>query len=147
LQIDWAAFTPVHAVVAGLLIGLAAGLLALGGRQVMAVSGMVGSLLGGAEGRAAWSIAFVAGLFVAPSVLRLWGMLPVLPPATDWGPLVVGGVVLGFGARMGGASLTGQALCGLGRLSPVALGATVCMVAGAALGVGLARSLDHWGTE
>lgn len=147
MQIDWDAFLPGHAVAAGLLIGLAASLLALAARQMMAVSGMVGSLLGGAEGRAAWSIAFVAGLFVAPTALRLWVDLPVTPPATDWMAMIVGGAILGFGARMGGASLTGQAVCGLARLAPRALGAVACMAAGAVLGIVIVRSADHWGAE
>jgi uncharacterized membrane protein YedE/YeeE len=118
------------AVMGGALIGLAlAGLMVLTGR-VMSASAMVGSLLGGREGLAAASITFLAGLFIAPSVLFALGVArqPLTEPV--WPLLIVGGVLVGVGARLGNGSVFGSVF-GLTQGSRRAVAATVAIAAGA----------------
>jgi uncharacterized membrane protein YedE/YeeE len=126
------------AVMGGALIGLAsAGLMILTGR-VMSASAMVGSLLGGREGLAAASITFLAGLFIAPSVLFALGVArqPLTEPV--WPLLIVGGVLVGVGARLGNGSVFGSVF-GLTQGSRRAVAATVAIAAGA----GAALTLRH----
>lgn len=125
-------------VVGGALVGLAlASLRVLTGR-VMSTSGMMGTLMGGGEGPAAASIAFIGGVCLAPT---LWLVLASMgtplqmsaskPVEAGWPLLVAGGLLAGFGARLGRSGLTG-AIWGSVRRSAwsgVALGAIVLGIA------------------
>ena len=64
-MIDWASFTPWHALAGGALIGLAAAILVLGEGRVAGISGIVGGLLEPLGRDTAWRLAFVGGLVVA----------------------------------------------------------------------------------
>jgi uncharacterized protein len=127
-----------QSVFGGALIGLAlAALMVLTGRVVSA-SDMIGSLLGGREGLAATSIAFIAGLFIAPSILIAFGA--IRPPISEpgWLFLVCGGLLVGIGARLGNISLFG-AILGVTRRPERAFAA----LAAIATGVGVALTLVH----
>jgi len=141
MTIDWINFTPGSALLGGAMIGLAAALLVMLTGRVMGISSMVGKLLGGAEGEAAWSISFIAGLVMAPIVLLLWQPAGNLPPATGLSLpiLAAGGLLVGFGTRLGSGCTSGHGVCGLARLSPRSLVATLCFVASGALTVYMVR--------
>lgn len=141
MTIDWTNFTPGPALLGGAMIGLAAALLIVFVGRVMGISGMVGKLLGGAEGEAAWSMAFLAGLVMAPVVLLLWQPAGIAPPVTglSWPWLIVGGLLVGFGTRLGSGCTSGHGVCGLARLSPRSLVATLCFVASGAATVYVLR--------
>lgn len=128
----------------GALIGLAAGLLTLLTGRVMSASGMIGSLLGGAEGLAATSIAFIGGIATASLVLGAAGVSPQTTGEADVPFLVIGGLLVGFGARFGGASIVG-ALSGIARRSRQAVTVLVTISAGAAIAVLLQRLLGGGG--
>lgn len=123
------------AIAGGALVGLAASLLLVMTGRVMAISAMSGSLLGGAEGEAAWSIAFIAGLFMAATVLALW--LPAPLPSADvpLPLLLVGGLAVGLGARLTAVGLIGDVVVGLARQSRRSVVAVACMVVSAGLAV------------
>ena len=87
----------------GAMIGLALGLLWVLTRRIMSGTGMVGSLLGGREGLAASSIAFIGGLFIAPSLLMAVGVEKQMADEADWPFLVLGGLLVGIAARFGGS--------------------------------------------
>jgi hypothetical protein len=87
----------------GAMIGLALGLLWVLTRRIMSATGMIGSLLGGREGLAASSIAFIGGLFIAPSLLMAVGVAKQVADAADWPFLVLGGLLVGIAARFGGS--------------------------------------------
>lgn len=107
--------TAVGSLLAGAaIIGLAAGLLTVLTGRVMSASRMIGSLLGGAEGVAATSIAFIGGILIAPLIMTKLGFHTQISVATDWPLLIAGGVLIGLGVRFGGASL-GGALTGTAR--------------------------------
>lgn len=141
MSIDWNAFTPWTSLAGGIVIGLAAALLALGAGRVAGVSGIVGGLLVPRRGDIAWRVAFVAGLLVAPAAYALVAMVP--PPTIDAGyPLLaVAGVLVGVGTRYGAGCTSGHGVCGLAQLSPRSLAATLCFMAAGVATVLVVRHL------
>ena len=132
MLIEWADVPWAAALAGGALVGLAAGLLVLLTGRIMGMSDMVGRLLGGAEGEAAWSIAFIAGLIIAPTVMQLWG--PVVAPVveTGWPLIVAGGLIVGVASRLVMGAVSGNAIAGVARLSPRSILSAICMfIAGA----------------
>jgi uncharacterized membrane protein YedE/YeeE len=124
MQIDWAHFTPAASLGGGLLIGIAAaGLLLVNGR-ILGVSGILGGLIWPRLGDLAWRVAFVIGLIMSPTVLRF--VLSVTPPVIETGffTLVVAGLLVGIGTRLGAGCTSGHGICGVSRLSPRSLVAT-----------------------
>ena len=119
-------FTPESALAGGAVIGLSAVLLmALLGR-VAGISGILRGMIGPAPGEAGWRAAFLAGLVAGP---RLWGAIggavpPVELTAGPW-VLAAGGLLVGIGTAIGGGCTSGHGVCGLARLSPRSLVATL----------------------
>lgn len=131
MTIDWNAFTPLSALVGGVLIGLAAAMLVLLNGRVAGVSSIVGALLRPARGELGWQVAFVAGLLAAPGIWRMIAGLPELQIDAGVGALIVAGLLVGIGTRYGGGCTSGHGVCGLARLSPRSLAATLLfMLAG-----------------
>ncbi len=131
MTIDWNAFTPWASLAGGVLIGLAAGLFVLLNGRVAGISGIVGGLLRPTKGDVGWRTSFVAGLVGAPAVWLLFAALPKPEIDVGWGALVVAGLLVGIGTRYGAGCTSGHGVCGLSRLSPRSLVATLAfMVAG-----------------
>jgi uncharacterized membrane protein YedE/YeeE len=118
--IDWPAFTPYAAVAGGVLIGAAAGALALGGGKIAGISGILGGALSdalAARRPAPWRLTFVLGVLMA-SVL--WATSLPIPGAAfkaPWPLLLIGGLLVGVGARLSSGCASGHGVCGLARLS------------------------------
>lgn len=126
MTIDWNGFTPLAATAGGLLIGLAAAMMALLQGRIAGISGIVGGLLARpAAGDAGWRLAFVVGLLAAPVLFGLFGALPPIRVDAGWGTLIVAGLLVGFGSRLGSGCTSGHGVCGLSRLSPRSLVATL----------------------
>jgi uncharacterized membrane protein YedE/YeeE len=122
--IDLDAFTPVHALVGGALIGTSAALLVLLTGRIAGISGVLGGLLRPVATDVAWRAAFVAGLVGAPIIMLLLG-LPAKPRIdAGYGPLVVAGLLVGVGTRYAAGCTSGHGVCGVSRLSPRSLVAT-----------------------
>ena len=111
-------FTPLSGAIGGALIGLAAALLlALNGR-IAGISGIVGGLLPPRAGDMGWRLLFVAGLAIGALVVRVFTGEPLAAPAgTSFFMLVLGGLLVGFGSRLGSGCTSGHGVCGLSRLS------------------------------
>ena len=125
MTIDWMHFTPLTALCGGLLIGLAASVLLLFNGRIAGISGIVGGLLQrGKAGDLVWRVAFVLGLLLAPALYRLFAALPETRIDASWQMLIVAGVLVGFGSRLGSGCTSGHGVCGLSRLSPRSLLAT-----------------------
>lgn len=135
MVLDWLSTASGAAVIGGGLVGLSAALLLVLTGRAMNMSDMFGSLLGGNEGLAAASIAFLAGLVLAPTVWQIWVPLPDAGSGTNVPLVLVAGLLAGFGARLGGTGISGQAILGLARQSRRALVAVVCMILGGIAGV------------
>jgi len=129
--IDWTTFTPWSALAGGAIIGVAAVLFALFNGRVAGISGIVGGLLRPSFPDLAWRAAFLAGLIVAPFVYRLFAAPPALTVDADYPTLVVAGILVGLGTRYGSGCTSGHGVCGVSRLSPRSLVATLAfMIAG-----------------
>jgi uncharacterized membrane protein YedE/YeeE len=135
-----AAFDPVSALLGGCLIGLASVLLmALTGR-IAGISGILGGALSLAAGDKAWRFAFLAGLIGAPLAMGLIGRpLPEAQMPASWLVIAASGLLVGFGARLGGGCTSGHGVCGMARLSPRSIVATVVFMASAAIVVAIVR--------
>lgn len=111
-------FTPISGLIGGLLIGLAVALTLLLNGRIAGISGIVGGLVNLKAGDKGWRAAFVIGLPVGALayILVAGGPAPVnvlaSPPA-----ILVGGLLVGFGTRMGSGCTSGHGLCGLALLS------------------------------
>lgn len=135
-------FTPVSALVGGLLIGGSAALfLSLTGR-VAGISGILGGLLEPARNEVGWRLAFVAGLLLAPLIYTAAvGAAPRVAIDASAGVLVLAGLLVGVGTRLGAGCTSGHGVCGMGRGSPRSIAATAIFMATAVATVFIARHL------
>ncbi len=130
ITIGWNNFTPGTALAGGLLIGIAAVLLALLNGRLAGISGIAGGPLKPARGDVAWRVAFFAGLVAAPAVWALFaGELPQAHIDAGTGTLLAGGLLVGFGTRYGSGCTSGHGVCGLSRRSPRSVAATLVFMA------------------
>jgi uncharacterized protein len=141
MSIDWNHFTPLAALAGGLLVGLAAALFALFNGRIAGISGIVGGLLRPKNGDVAWRAAFVGGLIIAPLLYRLFAALPAIRIDAGWPMLVLAGLMVGVGTRYGSGCTSGHGVCGLSRLSPRSLVATVVFMGAGFLTVFVVRHL------
>ena len=142
MTIDWTHFTPLTALCGGLLIGLSAAVLLLFNGRIAGISGIVGGLLQRYKaGDFAWRMAFVLGLVLAPALYRVFGELPESRIDADLATLVVAGLLVGFGSRLGSGCTSGHGVCGLSRLSPRSMVATATFMATGFITVYLIRHL------
>jgi len=133
-------FTPLSAAIGGALIGLSAVLLMLLAGRVAGVSGIAAGILGIGSTDRDWRIAFIAGLILAPVVAMLAGYaVPVPAMPASWVVVIVAGLLVGFGARLGGGCTSGHGICGIARLSKRSIVATMVFMGTAVVTVALTR--------
>lgn len=139
MTIDWNHFTPWASLAGGILLGLASALFILLNGRILGISGIVGGLLRPRGGDTGWRLAFLGGLFAAP-LLHFLLAGPSAPRIdAGWGTLVVAGLLVGAGTRYGSGCTSGHGVCGLSRLSPRSLVATLAFMGAGFLTVFLAR--------
>ena len=141
MTIDWTHFTPGLSLLGGVLIGAASALFVLANGRIAGISGILGGLLRPRTGDLMWRVAFLGGLIVAPLVL-----LPFVPPVIatiDAGTevLIVAGLLVGLGTRYGAGCTSGHGVCGLSRLSPRSLVATMAFMGAGMAAVFVMRHL------
>lgn len=120
---------PLHGLLGGVLIGLAAALMLLGAGRIAGVSGILARGTRIAQGDMAMTSAwgFLAGLPLGAILIAL---------TTDWKPadfaawpvLVVAGLLVGFGTRMGSGCTSGHGVCGVSRFSQRSIVATASFI-------------------
>ncbi len=131
-------FTPLSAAIGGALIGLAAVMLMLLAGRVAGISGIAAGVLGVGAIDRGWRIAFIAGLILAPAATMLAGYaVPVPEMPASWVLIVAAGLLVGFGARLGGGCTSGHGVCGIARLSKRSIAATVIFMGTAVVTVAL----------
>ncbi len=127
MTIDWNHFTPWASLAGGLLLGLASALFILVNGRILGISGILGGLLTRKPSDAGWRVAFMLGMLAAPATLA-WispaGLIAT--PRIDAGyvAVVIAGLLVGYGTRLGSGCTSGHGVCGLSRLSPRSLVAT-----------------------
>ena len=135
-------FTPVSGLVGGVLIGLAVALMLLLNGRLAGISGIVGGLLAPKSGNTGWRLAFVAGLMLGALAYILVTGGPVTVDVLASPPAVLlGGLLVGFGTRMGSGCTSGHGLCGLALLSRRSLVATAVFFGVAMVTVFLTRHI------
>jgi uncharacterized protein len=131
MTIDWTHFTPGSALLGGLLIGLAAAWLILVEGRILGASGILGGLAPPRAGDWEWRVALLAGLIAAPLLARALVHMARPVIEADMATLIAGGLMVGFGTRLGAGCTSGHGVCGVARLSPRSIAATATfMVAG-----------------
>lgn len=135
-------FTPLSAALGGMMIGASAALFLLLNGRIAGISGILGGLLSASRSDLGWRLAFLLGLVLAPLIYTALG--GTLPPISLNAPLlllVLAGLLVGFGARLGAGCTSGHGVCGLGRGSPRSIVATGVFMATAILTVIITRHL------
>ena len=121
---------PLAGSLGGLMIGLASAIMLLGLGRIAGVSGLAARTVGLAGG-APWPIAaaFIVGLPIGAALVGApaGGIDVRFPPSLPL--LVAGGLLVGFGTRLGSGCTSGHGVCGLARLSPRSMVATGCFMA------------------
>jgi uncharacterized membrane protein YedE/YeeE len=135
-------FTPYSGLLGGALIGFAAVLLLVANGRIAGISSIIGGLLTRPTTDIGWRIAFVCGLGLGACSYRLIaGEWFAVDSAATWPVMLTAGLFVGFGTRMGGGCTSGHGVCGLARLSPRSLVATLVFMASGMLTVFVTRHL------
>ena len=129
MSIDWTAFTPWSAAIGGVIVGAAVAIFVLVNGRIAGISGIVGGLFRPAPGDVAWRLAFVAGLMAAPMLYMLAATLPPVMIEASYPTLIVAGLLVGIGTRYGAGCTSGHGVCGISRVSPRSLVATLSFMA------------------
>jgi len=141
MLIDWNNFTPWSALAGGALIGVAASLFVLLNGRIAGITGIIGGLFTSRIHDAGWRVAFIVGLIAAPLVWQLFGQLPEIRIDASYGLLAVAGLVVGIGSRYGSGCTSGHGVCGISRLSPRSIIATLAFMSTGFLTVYVMRHL------
>lgn len=124
-MIDWQSFTPFSALAGGMFIGLAVAILLMITGRIAGISGIVGGVISLHKGDIAWRLTFIGGLLLAPWLWQVFEELPVMHIETSHAWLALAGLAVGVGTRYGSGCTSGHGVCGLSRLSPRSIIATL----------------------
>lgn len=143
MTIDWINFTPYAALSGGILLGVASAAFILINGRILGISGILGGLLVPRRGDVSWRVFFLAGMLLAPVVLALVWPRGIVVPRIDADnfTIIVAGVLVGLGTRYGSGCTSGHGVCGLSRLSPRSLVATLAFMASGFATVYIVRHL------
>ncbi len=147
---DWSA--TLHGLAGGILIGLSATWLMATLGRIAGISGIIGSLITARpRGDSAWRLTFLLGLVSGPILLMLLGgglgNVAGAPgevigaPAGGVAVMLVAGLLVGVGTGIGSGCTSGHGVCGLSRLSPRSLVATLTFLVAAIITVYVVRHL------
>ena len=145
MNIDYAHFTPWASLVGGLLIGLSATLYVLGLGRIAGIAGIVGTALqwlmrGSLRGQAT-RLWFLIGMIAAPGLWVLFRPIPPMTSVAGTGTLLVAGLLVGVGVRMGNGCTSGHGVCGLSRFSPRSLANVLTFMAAGVVAVLVVKHL------
>lgn len=120
-------FTPVVSLAGGALIGIASVLLMLVHGRIAGATGILtGVFLPANRADWTWRAAMIAGMVTAPGlVLALSGQMPVISVPVSMSALLIGGFIVGIGVVLGSGCTSGHGVCGMARLSPRSIAATL----------------------
>jgi hypothetical protein len=132
-------FTPWSALAGGALIGLSALILMLGLGRVAGIAGIVGGLRADRQ-ELPWRGAFIVGLVLGPTLCIAGSAAPLeIAVGANFPAIIAGGLLVGLGTRLGSGCTSGHGVCGMARLSPRSLVATVVFMAAAGVVVFISR--------
>ena len=128
MNIDWNHFTPWASLTGGLLLGVASAVFILINGRILGISGILGGLLPPKVGDIGWRVAFLLGMVAAPTVFMALAPAGLASePRIDAGfwTVIAAGLLVGIGTRYASGCTSGHGVCGLSRLSPRSLVATL----------------------
>ena len=127
-------FTPVASLIGGVIIGLASLMLLLFQGRIAGISGIFGGLLQFREAETSWRLAFIVGL-LAGGLLLTWLRPETLVFQLDRSTpaIILAGLLVGIGTRMGSGCTSGHGVCGLGRMSPRSMAAVATFLSAGVL--------------
>ena len=128
MNIDWTHFTPWASLIGGLLLGVASAVFILINGRILGISGILGGLLPPKVGDIGWRVAFLLGMLAAPTVFMALAPAGLASePRIDAGfwTVIAAGLLVGIGTRYASGCTSGHGVCGLSRLSPRSLVATL----------------------
>lgn len=133
--------SPVFAIGGGLLIGGAAALLLMLTGRIAGVSGMFATMVRIADAGPPWKLAaaFIVGLPIGAAITSLLVRKPDIEVTSSMPLLIAAGLLVGFGTRLGNGCTSGHGVCGIGRLSPRSIAATLAFMAAAIATVFIVR--------
>jgi len=142
MNIAFESFTPISALIGGVLIGVASVMLmALNGR-IAGISGIFSGMLIGSSNDKIWRWMFVAGLIAGPVLYSaVTGQRPSFDINAGWLTIIAGGLLVGFGTRLGSGCTSGHGVCGLARFSVRSLVSVLLFMAAGMATVVIARQL------
>lgn len=130
-MINWAEATPIHSLVGGVLIGVAASILILFNGKIAGISGILGGVLKFKTEDVGWRLLFLLGLLISPVIYSIFFTLPKVNLDSGHWTVLTAGLLVGLGTRYGSGCTSGHGICGLSRLSVRSLVATITfMLAG-----------------
>jgi uncharacterized protein len=129
MHVAWSSFTPWLSLAGGILIGIAAAILILFNGRIAGISGIIGGLLARRSGEVGWQLMFLLGLIVAPLLYTVFLTFPTIEISTGYPTIVLAGLLVGIGTRYGAGCTSGHGVCGLSRLSPRSMVATLSFMA------------------
>lgn len=143
-HILWDSFQPGHALAGGVLIGVASAMLIVLIGRIAGISGILGTLMQ----RDAWAhyfgwgwrLAFLLGLLASPFIYQLFAPLPEMQLPGNPRIIVLAGLLVGFGTRLGSGCTSGHGVCGVARGAPRSLAATALFMAA---GFGVVYAMRH----
>ncbi len=142
MQIDWLSFTPIPSLLGGMILGVAAASYVLLHGRILGISGIVSGLLQPKDGDRAWRVALILGLLTSPFWAALiFEIRPIVEVNSDWVAIVIAGLLVGFGSQYGSGCTSGHGICGLSRMSPRSLVATISFMGAGFLIVFILRHL------
>lgn len=135
-------FTPISASIGGAFIGLSAVLLMAFHGRIAGISGLFSGTVFAAKGDRSWRVFFVLGLVAAPLVYWLAAAeKPAFDLEAGWPLTIAGGLLVGFGTRLGSGCTSGHGVCGLSRLSPRSMVSVALFMAAGMATVALIKPL------
>ena len=142
MTIDWLHFSPLSALAGGVMIGLAANIMWLGIGRIAGISGIVGGAFETVSTDLIWRVAFIFGLVMAPVIYgAIFGAPALEIQFNSQAQLVLAGLLVGFGTRLGSGCTSGHGVCGMARLSRRSLAATMTFMASGMLTTYLIRHI------
>jgi len=131
----------VTAIIGGMIIGLAAGLLWFLNGRILGVSGIIGGIFAFSNQDTLWRVLFLMGLLSGGAIMygvqpSAFEMLPISTPA-----VLLAGFLVGFGTRLSNGCTSGHGVCGISRISARSISATLVFMAAGAITVGVVRHM------
>ena len=128
MLIDWNNFTPWSAISGGVMLGIASALFILLNGRIACICGILGGLYRPQRNDIGWRVAFIVGLILAPLAWATVNTLPNINIEASNSLLAISGLIVGISTRYGSGCTSGHGVCGISRLSPRSIIATLAFM-------------------